>query len=277
LIQDIFPQRFDNHYLVDREIGDDDYVFHYKEDTFLLKIKDNEFELPKKKDFPEISNTTACTFLFTLDDVPCFLVWDDLKVEDPRFVFTKTHFYRTTKQHDIAWVCIVGLHLRNWYVQSQFCGKCGSKNRHKSDERAMICPVCNTVVYPRISPAVIVAIVCKNKILLARNNNFPGNWYSLVSGYVDVGETLEEALIREVKEEVGLEVNNIRYYKNQPWALSGTMMVGFVAEADENQPIVLEDKELAAAAWFERGNLPEHSLNLSIAGEMIEAFEKGLL
>jgi NAD+ diphosphatase len=277
LIQDIFPQRFNNHYFVDQKIGDDDYVFLYKEDTVLLKIKGDEFELPKKKDFPEITDATACTFLFMLNDVPCFLIWDDLKVDESRFAYTKIQFYRTTRQREIAWVCIVGSHLKNWYLQSQYCGKCGSKMLHKSDERAMICPACHTVVYPRISPAIIVAILCKDKILLARNNNFSGNWYSLISGYVDVGETLEEALIREVKEEVGLEVKNIRYYKSQPWAISGTLMVGFVAEADENQPIVLEDKELAVAAWFTRGNLPEHSLNLSIAGEMIEAFEKGEL
>jgi len=163
----------------------------------------------------------------------------------------------------------------NWYSQNKFCGKCGARTQHKPDERAIVCPNCSTAVYPKISPAAIVAIVCKNKILLARNSNFSGSWYSLVAGYSDIGESLEETLAREVKEEVGLDITNIRYYKSQPWPLSGSMMIGFIAEADENQPICIDNKEIAAAAWFTRGNLPQHPLNISIAGEMIDKFEKG--
>jgi NAD+ diphosphatase len=134
-----------------------------------------------------------------------------------------------------------------------------------------------TIVYPKISPAIIVAIICRNKILLARNSSFPGSWYSLVAGYVDIGESLEEAVTREVKEEVGLDIRNIRYYKSQPWPFSGSMMVGFVADADEDQTISIDMKEIAEAAWFQRGKLPNHSLNVSIAGEMIERFDKGEL
>ena len=165
----------------------------------------------------------------------------------------------------------------NWYSQNKFCGKCGAKTQQKPDERAIICPDCNTIVFPKISPAIIVAIICNNKILLARNTNFPGSWYSLIAGYADIGETLEETLIREVKEEVGLEVKNIRYYKSQPWPLSGSMMIGFIAEAYENQSISIDNKEIAEAAWFTRENLPNHSSTISIAGEMIEKFEKGEL
>jgi NAD+ diphosphatase len=165
----------------------------------------------------------------------------------------------------------------NWYSQNKFCGKCGAKTNSKPDERAIICPVCNTIVFPKISPAVIVAIICDNKILLARNSDFHGDWYSLIAGYADVGESLEETLVREVKEEVGLDIKNIRYYKSQPWPLSGSMMIGFIAEADETQPICIDRKEIAEAAWFTRGHLPKHSSNLSIAGEMIEKFEKGEL
>jgi NAD+ diphosphatase len=133
------------------------------------------------------------------------------------------------------------------------------------------------IIYPKISPAIIVAIICNNKILLARSSKFPKNWYSLIAGYVDVGESLEEALIREVKEEVGLDVKNIRYSMSQPWPLSGSMMIGFVAEADENQPVSIDNREISEAAWFTRGNLPAHPPGLSIAGEMIERFEKGEL
>ena len=277
MIQEIFPHRFYNQYLTNKDIGEKDFILHYSENSLLLKTNGDEFELPQKKDFQEISDKTESTFLFTLNEIPCFLIWDNLNTDKPHFTYQEINFFRTARQPEIAWISIVGFHLMNWYSQNKFCGKCGTRAQHKPDERAIICPNCSTTVYPKISPAVIVAIVCKNKILLARNSNFPGSWYSLIAGYSDIGESLEETLAREVKEEVGLDITNIRYYKSQPWPLSGSMMIGFIAEADENQPICIDNKEIAEAAWFTRGNLPHHPLNISIAGEMIEKFENGKL
>lgn len=277
MIQDIHPHRFSNLYLTNQTINGTDYIIHYQENTILLKTNGDELSLPQKKEFPEISAETDLVFLFSLNEVPCFLVWDELKVDETQFTYTDISFFRSTTQREIGWVSLVGLQLRNWYLQNRFCGRCGSPLTSKIDERALVCPTCVTVVYPKISPAIIVAIVSNDKILLARNTNFVGGWYSLVAGYVDVGETLEETVAREVREEVGLDVWNIRYYKSQPWALSGSMMIGFIAEADENQPICIDEKEITAAAWFTRENLPNHPLNLSIAGEMIEKFERGEL
>lgn len=277
MIQEIFPHRFNNQYLANKNIEEKDFVFHYHGNSLLLKTNGDEFEIPQKKDFSEITDKTESTFLFTFNDVSCFLIWDKLKADEPPFIHKEISFFRTIRQQEIAWISIVGFHLRNWYSQHKFCGKCGARTQQKPDERAIVCPECNTIVFPGISPAIIVAIICNNKILLARNTNFPGSWYSLIAGYVDVGETLEETLIREVKEEVGLDVKNIRYYKSQPWPLSGSMMIGFVAEADENQPISIDNKEIAEAAWFTRGNLPNHPSTISIAGEMIKKFEKGEL
>jgi len=277
MIQDIHPHRFSNLYLANRAPQDDDCIFHFQGNTILLKTKGDELVLPQKKDFPEISGETDFVFLFSLDEVPCFLVWDELKVDESQMAYTDISFFRSTTQREIGWVSLVGLHLRNWYLQNRFCGTCGARTQHKPDERALVCPACNTVFYPKISPAVIVAIRSNDKILLANNANFATNWYSLVAGFVDVGETLEETVRREVKEEVGLDVWNIRYYKSQPWELSGSMMIGFIADADENQPIQTDDKEITHAAWFTRENLPNHPLNISIAGEMIEAFERGEL
>ena len=277
MIHEIFPHRFNNHYLANKNIGEKDFILHYHGNSLLLKTKGDEFEIPQKHNFSEISDKIQHTFLFTFNDVPCFLIWDKLKANTPHFIYKEINFFRTARQQEIAWISIAGFHLMNWYLQNKFCGKCGARTLQKTDERAIVCPGCNTVVFPKISPAVIVAIICNNKILLARNSNFAGDWYSLIAGSVDVGESLEETLTREVKEEVGLDIKNIRYYKSQPWPLSGSMMIGFIAEADENQPISIDNKEIAEAAWFTRGNLPKHSLNISIAGEMIEKFEKGEL
>ena len=277
MIQQIFPHQFDNTYLADQTIGENDFILHFNGNSLLWKTSGDEFEMPQKNDFPEISDKTRSTFLFTFNDVPCFLIWDELETNNPQFIYKEIDFFRTIRQQELAWVSLVGFQLKDWYSQNKFCGKCGTGTEKKPDERALICPNCHTVVFPKISPAVIVAIICKDKILLARNSNFRGNWYSLIAGYADIGESLEETLVREVKEEVGLDIRNIRYYDSQPWPLSGSMMIGFVAEADENQPISIDGQEISEAAWFQKGNLPKHPSTISIAGEMIEKFEQGEL
>ncbi|MFA9391337.1 MAG: NAD(+) diphosphatase [Prolixibacteraceae bacterium] len=277
MIQDIFPHRFNNQYIVRPNIAETDFVLHYQENSLLIKNNGTDFSLPQKQDLPCLTDQTAFVFLFSLNNVPCFLIWDTPKFDDSRFIYQEINFFRTIKQAEIAWVSIAGFHLRNWYSATKFCGECGASMQHKTDERAMICPECQTTVYPKISPAIIVAIIRGDQLLLARNSNFPGSWYSLVAGYADVGETLEETVMREVKEEVGLDVKHIRYYKSQPWPFSGSMMIGFIAEADPDQPIVVDQIEIAEAEWFRRGNLPDHPSTLSIAGEMIEKFERGEL
>ena len=277
MIHEIFPHQFDNHFIITDNIAEDDYILHYNEKSLLLKINGDEFQLPTKKDVSDILDTTESTFLFSLNGVRCFLVWNATKLIDNRFVYKEINSFRTLNPREIAWICIVGFQLNNWYLENKFCGKCGTKTAEKPDERAIICPNCNTVVFPKISPAIIVAILCKDKILLAHNSNFEQKRYSLVAGYVDVGETLEETVMREVKEEVGLDVKNIRYYKSQPWAFSGSMMIGFTAEADDTQPIRPDNVEITEADWFSRENLPNHPPKISIAGEMIDKFEKGEL
>jgi NAD+ diphosphatase len=164
----------------------------------------------------------------------------------------------------------------NWYSTNRYCGKCGSKTVQKKDERALVCENCATVIYPKISPAVIVAITCNDRILLARGKNYRGNFYSLIAGYVDIGESQEEALAREVREEIGIEIKNINYYKSQPWPFSGSIMIGYFAEADDTQPIRIDEKEIAEAGWFTKESLPVHATNFSIAGELIEVFKNGL-
>lgn len=277
MIHEIFPHRFNNHYLAGQTLGENDFIFHYQGNSLLFKVNGDNYQIPRRNDFIEITDKTESTFLFTLDDVSCFLVWGNLTVKEP-LVYKEISFFRDIPSKEVAWAFIAGFHLMNWYAQNKFCGACGTKTHHKPDERALICPACNAMFFPKISPAIIVAITCNDKILLARNANFRANWYSLIAGYADIGETLEHTVAREVKEEVGLDVKNIRYYKSQPWPLSGSMMIGFIAEADENQPICIDGNEITEAAWFTRENLPNHPPSaISIAGELIEMFERGEL
>ncbi len=277
MLQDIFPHRFNNEFLANKTISANDYILYFRDNKLLVKNKENSVELPQKRDLSEINEHSETTFLFTLDETSCFMLWDDISVDETLYSFKDTLFFRTLPQPETAWISLVGFHLHNWYEEHRFCGKCGAKTKHKSDERAVYCSKCNTHFYPKISPAVIVAITCGEKILLANNVNFKPGWFSLIAGYADVGETLEDTVRREVKEEIGIDVYNIRYFGSQPWPLSGSMMVGFTAEAEDAQPIVIDGKEITSAAWFKRGALPEHPTNISISGELIERFEKNRL
>jgi NAD+ diphosphatase len=277
MIQDIYPHQFNNRFVVTNVISENDYILYYRGNTLLLKGKDDDMEIPRKKDFVTFPGQTEGIYMFSLNQTSCFLLRECPDLESDSFTFQEISFFRTIKRKEIAWISIVGYHLMTWYETNQFCGKCGTRANHKDDERAMVCPACKTAVYPKISPAIIVAILCKDKILLAHGANFKPDFFSLVAGYADIGESLEDAVIREVKEEVGVDVKNIRYYKSQPWPYSGSMMIGFIAEADDTQPIRIDEKEISEAAWFSRDKLPNYPLQISIAGEMIEKFERGTL
>lgn len=271
MIQDIHPHQFENKYLNNPELTPDDYIFHFKESALLLKQTGETLEIPRRKDL-KTDNANA-VFLFTLNKTNCFLVWTCTEPSDQSFSYQEINFFRNIPQQEIAWTSIVAFHLMTWYAQNKFCGRCGSTTTCKTDERAITCPSCKHTVYPKISPAIIVGIICGDKILLARGVNYRSPFYSLIAGYADIGESLEDAVRREVKEEVGLDVWNIRYYTSQPWPYSGSMMIGYIAEADDQQPIKLEQKELIDAIWFSRDQLPNHPSNISISGEIIEKFK----
>ena len=145
----------------------------------------------------------------------------------------------------------------------------------------MVCPLCGHISYPQICPSVIVAITDKDRILLTKYASGHSSFkrYALVAGYSEVGESLEDTVRREVMEEVGLRVKNIRYYKSQPWSFSGALLAGFVCEVEGSSSIFMDDEELSAAEWFGRDNMPKDrsQVDISLTGEMMQAFEDGLL
>ncbi len=134
--------------------------------------------------------------------------------------------------------------------------------------------VCHSVVYPEIAPSVIVAVKNKNKLLLTKYqaSHSPYRHYSLIAGYVETGETAEDTVRREVMEEVGLKVKNIRYYKSQPWPFSGALLLGYFCDLDGDDKITREEQELEEAIWVEREQLEERSNDISLTGEMMEQF-----
>lgn len=163
------------------------------------------------------------------------------------------------------------IHVMGWATTSQFCGRCGTKTVLSTRERCMTCPACKLTAYPRISPAIIVLVRREHEALLARNAKFPGAVYSTLAGFSEIGESLEDTLSREVKEEVGIDVSNIRYFGSQPWPFPHSLMIGFHADYAGGD-IVVDGEEIADAKWFSADALPAIPPRLSIARRMIDAW-----
>lgn len=168
-------------------------------------------------------------------------------------------------------------HLWQWYAGNRYCGLCGQPLAPSRGERALECAACHNQIFPMIAPAVIVAITKNDKLLLAQNVRYATRHHTLVAGYVEVGETLEHAVRREVMEEVGLRLGELRYLGDQPWGLSGSMMFAFHAECVGDDPIRLQPEELSGAAWYAREALPMDIGKGSIAYALIERFRDGRL
>ncbi len=172
---------------------------------------------------------------------------------------------------DLFRVAVRAVQLAAWERNTQFCGRCGAPTHTKPTERAKICAACDLTTYPRISPAIIVAVTRDDTLLLARAHRHPPGFYSVLAGFVEPGETLEETVQREVKEEVGIEVDNIRYFGSQPWPFPDSLMLAFTATYAGGE-ITLEESEIADAGWYTAANLPLVPPPISIARTLINAF-----
>ena len=163
-----------------------------------------------------------------------------------------------------------------WHTNHRFCGRCGSETEPVYGEMAKKCPVCGMTYYPRLSPAVIVLVRRGERILLARSPGFPKGLYSVLAGFVEPGESMEQTIRREVHEEVGIEVDNIRYFASQPWPFPNSLMVGFTADYAGGE-LRLEPGEIEDAGWYGSGGLPTLPPRLSIARALIDGYLSGRL
>lgn len=248
-------------------------------DGFRVLLDKNTQSLPRMeqvlrglKDYQpfELAHTNDCViFSFRPDQEVLVPETDELE-------YFSINIFRSLP-FDTAALITTSWHLWSWYRNHRFCGRCGQPLKPHDHERALVCDACGNMQFPVISPAVITAITCGDRILLARNANSPFANYALVAGYVEVGETLEHAVRREVLEEVGIHLKNVRYIGDQPWGVSGSHMFAFQAEADDQEPLVIQKSELSDARWFDRAEIEERGHAVSIAFELIERFRKGIL
>ena len=213
-------------------------------------------------------------YLGQREGLPCFAAEAPAEFSSPpgtRFVAARDAFIRG----DPGFVRAVsaGLEILSWDRSNRFCGQCGEAMEDAQGERARRCPSCGLVRYPRLSPAVIVAVRRDQEILLARAHRFPPGMYSVLAGFVEAGETLEECIHREIDEEVGIRVRDVRYFGSQSWPFPHSLMIAFTASYDGGILRPCPD-ELADAGWYSARELPQLPPSASIARRLIDDFAR---
>jgi NAD+ diphosphatase len=212
-------------------------------------------------------------FLGYWHDQPCYVLEiDSLDQPDP-LQYQKGSLYHILGRVDEQLFALAGRasQLLDWERDHRYCGRCGNAMSVDTQERAMRCEPCRLINYPRIAPCVIVLVTRGEELLLARNANFPQPMYSTLAGFIEAGETAEETLRREVREEVGVEVTNLRYYQSQSWPFPNQLMLGFFADYSGGE-IVCDQTEIADADWFHYSQLPMIPPASSISGQLIQHY-----
>ena len=285
MIQDIAPSVFRNEYDPDGKADASSRVLFFSGSNVLMKGEGSAMELPSLEEL-DFAGITApdLRFLFRVDGRGIFLLPDretgiDPENLPPGWHFEPVMYYRNDRRSpkSQAYSVLTGYQLRNWYRDNRFCGTCGSRTELSPAERAVRCPSCGRVIYPRIVPAVIVAVVDGDRILLTKYANRPFKNYALIAGFTEIGETLEETVAREVMEEAGLRVKNIRYYKSQPWGIVDDLLAGFICEVDGSREIHMDRQELKEAEWVKREDIPGEDDDFSLTSEMMHRFKAGEL
>ena len=212
-------------------------------------------------------------FIGYLNDKPSYIVEvaEDSKL-DKDLILTPLRNLLGRIPDSLFTVCSRSLQLSEWRKNNQFCGVCGTKMKMHETERAMFCECNNVLVYPRISPCVIVLVTKGEQLLLAHNKNFPGTFYSTLAGFIEAGESAESAIHREIYEEVKVNVKNIEYFGSQSWPFPSQLMLGFHAEYLDGD-ITPDGEEIDLADWFHFEDLPQVPTgNISISGQLIESY-----
>lgn len=274
MIQDIEGHIFNNNFKIDKPSAED-YVFIFNKNKVLLR-KDDELFITYQEVCRDFSGEKEFTYLFKIDEMKIFLC-DMAEVDascdslGDRYEWKELNYFRTVRPIWKAFAGITASQLSRFYQSNKYCGRCGHTMNKGTSERSVVCPECGFTQYPKISPAIIVAVTNGDKVVLTKYAHAAFKKYALIAGFVEFGETLEATVKREVMEEVGLKVKNVKYWGNQPWAFSDTLLVGFTAELDGDGTITKDDNELSTAEWVNKKDIPEDEENsISLTYTMME-------
>lgn len=291
MIQDIGEHRLDNHFRVVAPMAGD-YVLlcrglHVCVHLGGHKVTDNsgltlggELELPRLADFGRGADELQLVYLLAVDGEPLFLARAE-GVEPPEgFAWESIRELRMAEPRWLAFAAVTGHHLAGWYRANRFCGACGHPTELVPTSREICCPACNNVIYPRINPGVIVGVLDPTHERMvftqyaAAHERYAN--YALVAGFTEIGETLEQTVQREVAEEIGLAVGRVRYWADQPWPFSASLLAGYWCEVQGSCDFTVDHGELKTAVWLARDEVPMPRRDTSsLTNAMITAFAEG--
>ncbi len=271
MIQDILPHIYNNAFHNETP-EQDSIIFAFSGLNIYVRPEEGgSFHFPTYEEWPV--KDAGFTYVFSIDGRKFFQCEAEIDPNMPGYEFKPKSFLRTTVNKHMAFAGITAIHIHDWYSSHRFCGACGHPTVRDAKERMIKCPECGHMEYPKICPAVIVAVTHGDKLLVAQYPRSVGtSYYGLIAGFAEVGESLEQTVHREVMEEVGLKVKNLRFYKSQPWSLTETLLSGFYCELDGDEDITLDRSELGAAFWLRRDEIAQPYDGISLTNEMICRF-----
>lgn len=275
MLQDLYPHIYHNE-ISWKQPEPEDYALIFTPDrTVYCCVQNGELTLPRIRDIGTF-DAAAAQYAFCIDRTAYYLVGAHPEAAEPFSYLPSAQLRAMTAHTSTAlFAAAAGESLFRWYSSQQFCGRCGRRMEKSTLERAMVCPVCGNTVYPKICPAVIAAVHDGDRLLLTRYRGRAFKKYALIAGFNEIGESIEDTVRREVLEEAGVHVKNLRFYKSQPWVFTDTLLMGFFCELDGSDRITMQESELSEAGWFHRSALPEEYSHISLTGEMIDQFRLG--
>lgn len=276
MIQDIEPYHLDNQYHP-APPSPDSFAMYYEDHAVLLRRTEEGIGFPRFRELERLNDDiyADAVYLFSVSEDRYYLVREINREPLSEFTMENTEIFRRAVPRHRAFAGITGYQLYSWYKNRRYCGRCGSLMKPSEKERMMRCGACGNMEYPKICPAVIVGVTDGDRLLMSKYAGRTYKNFALIAGFTEIGETVEQTVAREVMEEVGLKVKNIRYYKSQPWAFTDTLLLGFYCDLDGSDAIRLDENELAIAEWFSREAIPEPVSQESLTNEMILRFKNG--
>jgi NAD+ diphosphatase len=264
------PAGFEPAFASPPELGAAVVCFVWRDDKILARAGEPA-ALPTFTDLMRLSIDGAKHYLGRLDGVDCIALRVAADTPEPagwQWRGLRALFLQIPDP--LLAVAGRAFQIVEWDRSHQFCGRCGTRLRDRAGERAKECPACGHVVYPRVSPAMMVLVTRGRELLLARANRFPQAMYSALAGFVEPGESIEDCIHREVREEVGVEVDRLQYVASQSWPFPHSLMIAYTAEyaGGDMHPC---DEEIVEAGWFPIDALPQLPNPVSIARQLIDA------
>jgi len=270
MLQEIEPRHLNNEYHK-QEIGPGAKICVFRGNDILVSRREEEVILPDWNLLRE--GIVKSVYLFSVDSENYFLA--ELSEDFPLpegFMFDNVRSHRKLSPKYTVYAEMTAWHLYIWYRDNRFCGRCAHPTVHDEKLRMLRCPECGNMIFPKICPAIIVAVTNGDHLLLTKYSGRAYKNYALIAGFTEIGETAEDTVRREVFEEAGVHVKNIRYWNTQPWGIEADLLLGYFADLDGSPEITMDREELSLAGWYHRDEMDIPADDVSLTNDMIRAF-----